>query len=122
MTHPLFDHQAAMERVDQDIQLLAELVEIFKSDYCNNIKDIEAGISSNNPTQVGKAAHAIKSALGNLGAMSCFDIALGLENMGKTKNLTNAPDKLDLLTSEISKFFIAFSENKEHNQRNSLSA
>jgi two-component system sensor histidine kinase/response regulator len=84
---PVFDLAAVKERVDGDMELLSELLNIFFDDYPNSINRLEDAVGTKDPLKVQHAAHAIKSACGNLGAMRCHNLAFQLEQKGRAQAL-----------------------------------
>lgn len=100
----VFDHISAMNRIDGDMELMKELVEIFLEDHKNQLSSIEAAIEKKDAYSLDRAAHSIKSALGNLGAMKAHATALALEIAGKENQLSRAPLLYVELEEEIQSF------------------
>lgn len=80
---PVFDRDATMDRLDGDQELFKELIEIFLTDSKQQLDSIRASIQAGDATETSQLAHAIKGALGNIGAMKCHRLALELERRGK---------------------------------------
>ena len=91
---PIWDKPAAMERVDDDLELFIEIFDIFLEEYPNDIKTLRLAVEENDTAAIEARAHAIKSGLGNLGAMQCHDLAFALEHLGRTSDA----DAVSLLT------------------------
>ena len=72
-----------MTNVDDDMELLAELVELFEEDYPPRLVRLREGIAHADSDTVGREAHTIKGAVGNFGAIGAFEQALRLEKAGK---------------------------------------
>lgn len=100
----LFDREAALERVEGDLELFFELIDMFWESSAAEVAGIEEALKSEDARLVGSRAHAIKSALGNLGATTCFDLAFDLEKTGKSGDLSMVPALLSRLRSEIDAF------------------
>ncbi len=100
----VFDLKAAMDRVDNDKELLRELVQMMTDQYPLQIGEIEGALKANNAQALGSFSHAIKSALGNLGAMRCYDLALALEKLGKSGSTAGAEKLLAELKAEFESF------------------
>ena len=109
---PIFDVAAAMDRVDNDKELLFELVQMMEDQYPMQIAEIESAVQNNNAALLGSSAHAIKSALGNLGAMRCYELAFALEKAGKTNSLSSAKTVLNDLKAQFSLFLDEVKKNK----------
>lgn len=84
---PIFDSVEAMERVDQDKALLKELFEMFFADWSSNVANITKSIGSGDLLAAARDAHAVKSALGNLGAMQAYRCAQRIELAAKNANI-----------------------------------
>jgi CheY-like chemotaxis protein len=95
------DRAALMERVDGDMELLAELVQLFSEDSTRQIDELRRAIEKNDATAVARSAHALKGVLGNLAADRGFAAASVLEQMGRQGNLAGALDGLEKLVREI---------------------
>lgn len=106
----LFDREAAMDRVDQDIELLQELVEVFSEEYPGFLNSISEALQKQDAHKLERASHSIKSALGNLGAMKGFELARTLENMGRAGEIEGAAALVQQLQDTVTAFRSAFSE------------
>lgn len=86
----VFDFQAAVERVDQDKELLLELCQMFFEQQESSLNGLESALSSGDTGSAREIAHSMKSALGNLGAMRAFRIAQRIELSCKEGDLSAA--------------------------------
>jgi len=94
MSEELLDLAEFKERVQDDIELLLELLDIYSNDFEEKRKIIEVAVQSKNFDQVKSIAHSLKGASGNISAKTMRECWLKLEEMGKTQNLASAPDML----------------------------
>ena len=90
-----------MERIDNDIDLLAELAEIFRQEYPAQLRDAEAALASEDPEALKSVAHALKGALGNLSAKAAARLAASLEEMGRIGDFSHAEGTLKQLKVEL---------------------
>lgn len=104
MAGKLFDIEAALDRVADDRELLLELIEICLSESERRLEAIKSAIETNDPKKLDFEAHAIKSALGNVGAMSCHAISSALERHGKDGNAAAAMPLYEEFVREIGLF------------------
>jgi len=95
------DVEQLFDRIDDDRSFLAELVEIFRREYPQNVKAVKTAIDSKNGSDLQHAAHALKGALGNLSACGAASMAADLERMGRLLDLSNAQSTLDRLVVEL---------------------
>jgi len=101
---PVFDLDGAMERVENDKELYFELIDLLNDQFDESVENMKAAIDTQDGDSLNSVAHGIKSALGNVGAMSCYALAYKLERCGKEKNLAEANDLLGDLEIEFVKF------------------
>ena len=58
-------------------------------------------IHQGNPELLEKAAHTLKGSVSNFGAESAVQAALNLENMGRSRNIAEAPQTVVILEKEL---------------------
>lgn len=104
MTHLVFDSAGVMARLDNDRELLFELYDVFISDYESQLACVSEAIAGGAPKELRESAHAIKGALGNIGAMLAHYLAFQLENSGRDENLAGANETFASLKQAISDF------------------
>ena len=102
----VFDREDAMERVEQDTELLSELMDIFVAEYKTYIVEIDTALESKDAGKLVENAHSIKSALGNVGAMSSFELAKSLEFAGRKAELDKAIIYAAQLKTEVDKYLL----------------
>ena len=100
----VFDKEGALDRVAGDKGFLFELFEIALEDSKDRIKKIESAIDSNNFKELAEAAHALKSAMGNVGAMTCHASCYALEVLGKNSSIAGAKEELENLHTQMALF------------------
>lgn len=103
MQEPLFNKDAALARVGDDEELLAELVKIFLDDYPNSMRAIESAVQSQDPPKLERAAHTLKGAVANFGAEAVVNEAFRLECLGRSGDLSAASESLSRLHNVIRK-------------------
>ncbi len=91
----MFDHSIALEAVDGDNDILAEVVEIFlKQDYPRHLQNLVAAVEARDGELMRKAAHGLKGALVSFGASAAAATALQLQEMGTLGEMDLAREKL----------------------------
>jgi len=103
-TDPVFHKDDAMQRVDNDLELFAELVTMFSDDWPKSVASLEDACRRQAVTEVQHIAHSIKSALGNLGGMRAYRVAFKIEIAAKSGNITEATALLESFKSEVEEF------------------
>ena len=90
-----------LARVGGNAKLLGELVTTFRSDCPLLLAEIEGSIRENNPGDLCRAAHTLKSMLLFFEAATASEAALRLETMGRDADLTASPETFAELSAEV---------------------
>ena len=90
-----------LDRIDDDRALLAELVEIFRKEYPDNLQTAQRAIDAQKPAELHRVGHTLKGALGNLSAVDASALAAELETIGLSADLSGAQTVLDRLVPEL---------------------
>ena len=85
---PAFDRDGALARVDGDFELFKEVVALFVEDGPRLLSQIRASIQHRDGEGLERAAHQLKSTVGNFDAYEAFEAALRLEAMGSASDFT----------------------------------
>jgi HPt (histidine-containing phosphotransfer) domain-containing protein len=97
----LFDPAVALERTCDDLELLAELAELFAENRDRLLADLAAAIERRDARGVDQAAHALKGSVGTFTVLRPYRLARELEFCGKEKRLEAAPQLLDALKTSL---------------------
>lgn len=104
ITWPVLDFADALDRVEGDKDFYFELVDAFFSEYPVNLKRLSDAVDGGNGTELDRAAHYLKSALGNLSAKAAYHLAWALEKAGKANDLESAVDLLERFKQAVTCF------------------
>ncbi len=99
----VYDNAALMERVEGDRDLLRLILDLFEEEAPARMQQIQAACTARDAAEIERAAHAIKSVVGNFGAHAAMDAALQLEIMGRGGDLTAAEAGCVRLADEMSR-------------------
>ena len=94
-----WNKEFALEQAADDMELLLELIEIFKESFENDLQQLEEGLGENAADKICSAAHSIKGAAASLGIEGIREVALAVEEDSRAGNLEVAQSKLPLLKS-----------------------
>jgi HPt (histidine-containing phosphotransfer) domain-containing protein len=97
----IIDRAEIMERVDGDVELLAEIVELFLSDCPRLLSEIREAIERRDSKALERAAHALKGSVSNFAATAAFEAALRLENIGSNGDMAHAEEAYAALEEEV---------------------
>jgi two-component system sensor histidine kinase/response regulator len=90
-----------MERIDGDLALLSELLELFRADYPLQIQNAREAVGKDDAAALQRVAHALQGALGNLAAPNASRFAGELLSMGKLGKAASAGTKVTELEEEL---------------------
>ena len=113
MTQVVLDLESALDRMDQDMDLFFELVDIFFTDYDATLANLKSAVAKEDLALVEATAHSLKSALGNLSAQQSYSIAAELEYAGRD----NKPEKFTNLLSELELAVSKFKDTVEKHRK-----
>jgi HPt (histidine-containing phosphotransfer) domain-containing protein len=104
------DLAALLSQVENDWDLLGELIELFLDSSPRLLAEAEAGIARSDSQTIERAAHALKGAMQNMGAIPGAQAAADLEEIGRNGDLTHAPDALSRLKQEFDDLVVALEQ------------
>jgi two-component system, sensor histidine kinase and response regulator len=96
-----FDKEELLDRVDSDLEFLAETIQMLQCDGPSVMQEIRDALASGDATSLGRAAHALKGIVSNFCSPQTQAIALEVEQMGKSGDLSAAPEAVDILGSRL---------------------
>jgi CheY-like chemotaxis protein len=94
------DVASLRERLQDDVQILGDIAQIFLDDAPNQINEIRAAIAANDAGGVERAAHALKGAALALCATPLAETARRLEFQGRSAELADASRNFETLEAE----------------------
>jgi two-component system sensor histidine kinase/response regulator len=97
----IIDEEELMYRMDNDLDLLSDLYDIFVEDYPTMLKEIEVALVHREPEVLFRAAHSIKGTLSSLSALPATESARKLEKYAKENDLDGAEEEFVQLKKEI---------------------
>jgi len=97
MSEELFDLAEFKERVQDDIALLLELLDIFAADYEIKRQSLQEAIDKKDCEELKSIAHSLKGASGNISAKSLRAVFVKLEEAAKSGDLSSSGELLKQL-------------------------
>src|SRR5690348_910340 len=95
------DRSALLDRVEGDMDLLGDIIELFKEDSIRQLAAIQEAIDKKDAAALRRAAHTLKGTCGNLGVPEAAATALELEKQAAADDLSQAQEVLRLLESQV---------------------
>ena len=100
----ILDRQAALERIEQDVELYNEICGIFRADVPRLVALLKSSYADNDISTATRHAHSIKSAAANIGAAKLSDTARSAENAlrsGELSAISTLIAKIDQNMSQV---------------------
>jgi signal transduction histidine kinase/DNA-binding response OmpR family regulator len=95
------DASRLLERIDHDRAFLAELIQVFRQEYPENLEAAKAAIDKSDAVGLEHSAHKMNGKLSNLSATCASSLAADLESIGRSQDLANAQSILNQLAAEL---------------------
>jgi two-component system sensor histidine kinase/response regulator len=97
----IFDKAVALERLEGDLDLLCELVQIFLDETPRLANALAEALATGDAKKVQQAAHSIKGSAANLGAMALFEQAQRIELLAREEDLERGEAEYAALQLEL---------------------
>jgi CheY-like chemotaxis protein len=107
---PPIDLDAALNTVEGDKDLLADLVDIFLHSYPTDMIALGKAIDSGDARELTRAAHSLKGAFGSIGAIKAQALAREIESLGRSTRLEGASSAFQQLKDELEHITTFFAE------------
>ena len=96
----ILDTKGLLQRVQNDIPFVEEMLDIFRENLPEYYEKIEASILNKDGEALREASHKLKGAIMSMGGVFAITIAFELEQAGKNNDFSNATKVLDKLKLE----------------------
>jgi len=100
---PPVDVAAALDSVEGDQGLLADLFEAFQQDYPKQLAEIQDAIGMRDAERTARVAHSVKGAVGYFGTQRASALAAQLETLGRQAELEGALSLVQELEQELAR-------------------
>ena len=95
------DFDTALDRFDGDQGFMMEMFKEYKDHLPGRLEEIHATLRDGDASRLARLAHNLKGISLNFSAEPVADLALKLEEIGKSENLTGASVLIDQLDTEV---------------------
>ncbi len=97
----MFDRAELLERVDQDLELLRDLVALYARDWPGLVDQLRQALAQGEAANAQRAAHTLKGMTANLSAAGTAETAHALERMARQGDLQGAAGAIDGLVVQL---------------------
>ncbi|MDA1055074.1 MAG: response regulator [Planctomycetota bacterium] len=95
------DWPKALEIVQGDRQLLAEITRTFLEECPRLVRELHTALAEQDGTTFRRAAHTLRGSLRYFGVRDAFDLAYKLECLGRDEQFEDVPELLDKVEAEL---------------------
>ena len=106
-SEPPFDLPAALQRIDGDAELLAELSGMFLGEVPSVLEEMDRAWTAGDAEALAVVAHRLKGSVSNFSARGSFAEALSVETEARSGRLAAAGEALGRLRVEIGRLSVA---------------
>ena len=99
-----FDYNKVLAVTGGDKELAVEIIGIFREQIPKLLGDIQNAVETGDTVKLQQAAHTLKGASGNVGALMIYEVALFLETVGENNEMFQAADLLEKLKTAVQAF------------------
>ncbi len=110
------DVEDMIDRMDGNLVLLAELVEMFFKDYPHDLFELNEALEKKDLKTLVYLTHGLKGELGNMGMTTAYKIACDLDKLFKNNKLEEAPEMVRKLIREVKALELFFSQSGWQNR------
>ncbi len=104
------DRDQILKQMGGNVATLRDVVALFAVECPKLMKDMQAAITSQKPSELQRAAHTLKGSIQLFGAKDIAALALGLEVMGRDENLADAQEAWSVLERESQRLVCALND------------
>jgi CheY-like chemotaxis protein len=97
----VLDEALLVSRVDNDLQLLRDLVDLFLEECPRLVDEIRVALERKDAKALQRGAHSLKGSTGNLAAKMASEAALKLERLAQAGDLVHAESALQELEGQL---------------------
>lgn len=97
----IFDPAEAMDRACDDLELLAELAELFAENRDRLLVELAEAVAVRDGDRIAHVAHTLKGSIGTFSTRRPYHLARELEFSGKNQSLEDVPLLFDALKSSL---------------------
>ena len=101
MTTKTLDRDVALSRVGGDTELLREIANLVLENYTAWLGELHEAVGRGDAHAVERTAHGLKGSVANFGAQAVVEAALKLENVGRSRDLTDVSASLQALETAL---------------------
>jgi HPt (histidine-containing phosphotransfer) domain-containing protein len=99
----VFDADAALDRLDGDVELFEMLITVFQQDSVELLNRLSTGLASGNLELVERSAHSLKGLAANFDAKDATQVALTIEELARARNAAPIARLASELTVQLDK-------------------
>jgi len=107
---PVVSRDELLQRVDGDMELLEELVDLFLEDLPDRLQGLREALDQDDVPQVHELAHSIKGSVSCFAAAAAFEAASQLTDLARSGTRNGLKEAIDILEQEMTRLQPALQE------------
>ena len=107
---PVVSRRELLKRVDGDMELLQDLVDIFLEELPQRLVALRAALDQDDLEVVHEKAHSIKGSVSNFAAAAAFEAASQVNDLARSGTRNGLKQAIDVLEQEMSRLQPALRE------------
>ena len=107
---PVVSRRELLKRVDGDMELLQDLVDVFLEDLPQRLEGLRAALDQDDLEGVHEKAHSIKGSVSNFAAAAAFEAASQVNDLARSGTRNGLKQAIDVLEQEMTRLQPALRE------------
>jgi HPt (histidine-containing phosphotransfer) domain-containing protein len=107
---PIVSRRELLKRVDGDMELLQDLVDLFLEELPQRLEALRAALDQDDLESLHEKAHAIKGSVSNFAAAAAFEAASQVNDLARSGTRNGLKQAIDVLEQEMSRLQPALRE------------
>ena len=99
-----FEPQEALARVEGDLALFAELVQLFRDDLPKRLAELRRCVDGGDAPGLERAAHTLKGSVNSFGGGSVVEALAALENLARGGAIASATSRVQEIARDVLQF------------------
>jgi len=107
---PIVSRRELLKRVDGDMELLQDLVDVFLEELPQRLEALRAALDQDDLEGLHEKAHSIKGSVSNFAAAAAFEAASQVNDLARSGTRDGLKQAIDVLEQEMSRLQPALRE------------
>jgi HPt (histidine-containing phosphotransfer) domain-containing protein len=106
----IINYEELLARCLGNVDIAEKVLSKFQDRFGVDLAELERGLDAGDPQAIALTAHRIKGASANVAAPALYEVAAGLEELGRSERLAEVPAGVAQLRGEWTRFVQSVSQ------------